>query len=77
MHMNACVFESICKRTYLCLWFKSVCSLNIYVVTVYRPPSNSVESNDALLGFIAEFCIDKELIVHADFTHRELFSRSY
>ena len=52
-----------------------LCSLNVYVVTVYvyRPPSNSVESNNAPLGFIAEFCIDMELCVHGDFTHRKLF----
>ena len=44
-----------------------ICSLDLYVLTVYRPPSFSVEDNAALIDFIVEFCLDKEVIVQGDF----------
>ena len=40
---------------------------NIYIVNVYRPPSNSAEDNDALVNFLIEFCFDKEVILQGDF----------
>ena len=41
--------------------------LNIYVVTVYRPPSNSHDDNAALISFISEFCENKEILLQGDF----------
>lgn len=42
-------------------------SLNIYLLIVYRPPSNSADSNLALLNFLNVFCPSKEVIVVGDF----------
>ena len=40
---------------------------DIYIVTVYRPPSYSEFENNQLLNFICNFCQDKEVIVQGDF----------
>ncbi|XP_043243189.1 uncharacterized protein LOC122392429 [Amphibalanus amphitrite] len=42
-------------------------SLNTFVLVVYRPPSNSPDSNDRLNQFILHFCCGKEVIVLGDF----------
>lgn len=40
---------------------------NIFVLIVYRAPSNSNDSNEALNSFIVDFCSAKEVIVVGDF----------
>ena len=41
--------------------------LNIYVLIVYRAPSNSMESNQVLNEYILNFCSGKEVILLGDF----------
>ena len=40
---------------------------HIYVITVYRPPSNDVTDNRILMGFLLQFCPDKEIVLQGDF----------
>ena len=40
---------------------------NLYVITVYRPPSYNPNENQALMSFLAEFCPNKEVILQGDF----------
>lgn len=40
---------------------------NVYILVVYRPPSNNDEKNEALKNFLLTFCPDKEIIVLGDF----------
>ena len=42
-------------------------SFNLYLLAVYRPPSNSQDSNDSLISYILEFSLGKELIILGDF----------
>ena len=44
-----------------------ISTLDLYVCTVYRPPSYSGEQNALLLSFLLEKCVDKELILIGDF----------
>ena len=39
----------------------------IYLVVVYRPPSNIESDNSQLLQFLADFCLDKNVLVFGDF----------
>ena len=39
----------------------------IYVVSVFRPPSNSVEENERLLSFIFDFSLGKTVLLLGDF----------
>lgn len=39
----------------------------VYVVIVYRPPSNNNEANESLRTFIGTFCPEKEVIILGDF----------
>ena len=41
--------------------------LNLYVLLVYRPPSNSLIENALLLSFLYSFCKDKNIILFGDF----------
>lgn len=41
--------------------------LNLYVVIVYRPPSNSNSENLALVDFLLDFCPTKEVLLMGDF----------
>ena len=40
---------------------------NIYLINVYRPPSNSASDNENLIQFLNVFCTDKEVIIQGDF----------
>ena len=40
---------------------------DIYVVSVYRPPSYSIVQNEALIRFLCEFCGDEEVLILGDF----------
>ena len=40
---------------------------DIYVVTVYRPPSYDAGDNRLLIHFLQEFCSDKEVLLQGDF----------
>ena len=42
-------------------------SLDIFVISVYRPPSYSREENTLLMQFLTDFSYGKELIVLGDF----------
>lgn len=44
-----------------------ISSVNVYVVVVYKPPSNSSAVNEQLLSYISEFCQNKEVILVGDF----------
>jgi hypothetical protein len=39
----------------------------VYIVLVYRPPSNCVGDNVGLVRFLLDFCGDKEVVVMGDF----------
>ena len=41
--------------------------LNLFVIAVYRPPSNSHLENSHLLEFLLTFCTDKEVLILGDF----------
>ena len=40
---------------------------DIFVLVVYRPPSNTQEQNDALTHFLIDSCAEKEAIIAGDF----------
>ena len=40
---------------------------DIYVITVYRPPSYTEADNTLMANFILEFCSNREVILHGDF----------
>lgn len=40
---------------------------NIFILVVYRPPSNTQEQNDALTHFLIDSCAEKEAIITGDF----------
>lgn len=40
---------------------------NLYIIVIYRPPSNSSEDNQALLNFLLDFCPGKEILLLGDF----------
>ena len=42
-------------------------NLDLHVVAVYRPPSNSPEQNQSLLNFLLHSCADKEVLILGDF----------
>ena len=42
-------------------------SLELHVVSVYRPPSYLTEENEALARFLVEFSVGKEMVVMGDF----------
>ena len=42
-------------------------NFDVFVVTVYRPPSYSSSQNQALINFLYDFCGDKEALVLGDF----------
>ena len=42
-------------------------SFNVFVIVVYRPPSNTEVENNLLLSFLSDFCADKEVIILGDF----------
>ena len=42
-------------------------SFNVFVLIVYRAPSNSASANECLSSFILDFCSAKEVIVLGDF----------
>jgi hypothetical protein len=39
----------------------------LYVVLVYRPPSNSVDDDKLLVNFLFEFCLGREVLIMGDF----------
>ena len=41
--------------------------LNLYIVTIYRPPSYNLIENMKLVQFIESFCFGKEVVVQGDF----------
>ena len=43
-----------------------LCSYDLYIVTIYRPPSFSLIENNALKNFIIDFCEDKEVVLQGD-----------
>lgn len=40
---------------------------DIFVLVVYRPPSNTQEQNDALIHFLIDSCAEREAIIAGDF----------
>ena len=57
---------------------------DVYVVVIYRPPSNDEACNVSLCSFLLEFCGSKEVLLMGDFnlpsvpwSSRNLFSLSY
>ena len=44
-----------------------LCDYDLYVVNVYRPPSNSLQDNEILIDFLLCFCSGKEIILQGDF----------
>ena len=40
---------------------------NVFLILVYRPPSNSVETNLNLINFLLDFCTGREVILLGDF----------
>lgn len=42
-------------------------SFNVYIIIMYRAPSNTPEANLAQTTFLAKFCVGKEVIVLGDF----------
>ena len=40
---------------------------DIYVITVYRPPSYNASENRLLILFLQEFCTDREVVLQGDF----------
>ena len=40
---------------------------DLYIVSLYRPPSYSVESNNTLMEFLADFSLGKDLVLLGDF----------
>ena len=42
-------------------------SFDIYLITVYHPPSSSDDDNEALSIFLENFCADKEELLQGDF----------
>ena len=41
-------------------------SFDVYIILIYRPPSNSPDDNDRLCSFISDFCTGKEVIISGD-----------
>ena len=44
-----------------------LCDFDIYILIIYRPPSNLVNDNEALLAFLSDFCFEKDVIIVGDF----------
>ena len=42
-------------------------NLDIYVIVVYRPSSNTDLQDEHFLSFISDFCIEREVILLRDF----------
>ena len=40
--------------------------LDIYVISVYRPPSSSSADDASLMAFFSSFCTDKEFVLMGD-----------
>jgi len=40
---------------------------SLYILTIYRPPSNSPTDNAELVAFITRFCVGKEVLLVGDF----------
>ena len=40
---------------------------HIYVITIYRPPSNNVSDNRILIDFLLQFCPNKEIVLQRVF----------
>ena len=40
---------------------------DLYVVTIYRPPSYSSMGNIALINLLQRLCLDKEVVIQGDF----------
>ena len=63
---NSVLIDSIDAPISNVLTFRLV-SLNVYVVVVYRPPSNTPHANNQVASFLNEFCLNKEVVVAGDF----------
>ena len=58
-------FEVIsCSLNYLNVYLND---FNLYVIVVYRPPSYSVQDNEALSSYLIENCRDREIVMLGDF----------
>ena len=44
-----------------------LCDLDLYIITIYRPPSNSLDENNLIISFLSQFCNDKEVVIQGDF----------
>ena len=44
-----------------------LCDFELYIVTIYRPPSYGACDNNILLEFLGSFCSDKEVVIQGDF----------
>lgn len=63
---NSITLGAVCAAIPNILTFHLV-SHNVYVVVVYRPPSNSDMENEAACQFLKDFCAEKEVVVMGDF----------
>ena len=73
MKHGVCIYVKNCISFYSVV--SSVANLHciklsaydIYVILVYRPPSNTLQQNSDLNDFLNNFCIDKEVLIVGDF----------
>ena len=41
--------------------------LDVYVLALYRAPSNSSLHDESLISFISDFCVEREVVILGDF----------
>ena len=63
---NSLLIDSVLQPLCNVLSFR-LSLFNVFVLIVYRAPSNSVEANECLSTFILDFCSGKEVIMLGDF----------
>ena len=62
---NSLMVDSVTKSLPNTLTFRLV-QFNVFILVVYRPPSNSPIENERLADFMTDFCSDKEVIIVGD-----------
>ena len=41
-------------------------AFNVYVISIYRPPSYNSEQDTAIIDFLYDFCANKEIVLQGD-----------